>query len=379
MTKWVPWLIAILVFIGLYLWLSAEKPVPVEIVFADRGRVEKTVTNTRAGTVTACQRARMSLPIGGQIKEILVKEGQLVEKNQLLLSLWNEDKKAKLNETKSRYAASQKNQQSSCVLADNAKKHAKRQLSLLKQKLTSQEQVDAALASADSSMASCQAAKAQTEATLATVNTMAAILEQTYLTAPFSGIVAEITGEVGEYTTPSPPGVATPPAVDLLTHDCHYITAPIDEVDAALLSVGKPVRISLDAYRGEYMTGKLRRISPYIRDYEKQARTVTVEVDFNEHKTPHLLAGYSADVEIILEAKEPVLRLASDMVINYEHVLVLNSENIIEQRQVKVGLSNWQYSEILSGLTKTDRVITSIGRSEVKPGVKAVASKGSNK
>ena len=185
------------------------------------------------------------------------------------------------------------------------------------------------------------------------VNTINAAIEQTYLIAPFKGIIAEITGEIGEYTTPSPPGVPTPPAIDILTHDCHYVTAPIDEVDAALLSVGKPVKITLDAFRDRYFKGTLRRISPYIQDYEKQARTVTIEVDMTEHSDPHLLAGFSADVEVILDAKENVLRLPSDLIINNEYVLILNPQGVIEKRNVTIGIGNWQYTEVVKRINRT--------------------------
>lgn len=81
------------------------------------------------------------------------------------------------------------------------------------------------------------------------------------------------------------------------------------------------------------------------------------------------MAGYSADVEVILARKENILRLPSDLIINDEYVLVLNADNIIEQRDVALGISNWQYSEILSGINKTDKIISSVGLTGVKVGV----------
>jgi HlyD family secretion protein len=374
MAKWLTvakWLFASLLLIFLYWWLTQEKPLTVDIVHVDIGLVEATVSNTRAGTVTACKRAKMSLPIGGQIAKIAVKEGQLVEQGQLLLSLWNKDRKAKLNETNALLAASLQEKNRACIVAENAQKDARRQRSLLQQKLTSQEKLDSAKANAQASQASCEAAQSQVNARQAVVDGIAANIEQTYLHAPFTGVIAEIIGEVGEYTTPSPPGVPIPPAIDLLTHDCHYISAPIDEVDAAQLIPGQPVRISIDAFRGEEIAGKLRRVSPYVQDFEKQARIVTIEVDLISHRTPHLLAGYSADVEVILKSKDAVLRLASDLIINDEYVLRLNSDGIIEQVPVTIGLSNWQYTEILSGLSETDQVISSLGLTGVKAGVSA--------
>ena len=71
--------------------------------------------------------------------------------------------------------------------------------------------------------------------------------QRTVLVAPFDGTVAKIVGEVGEYSTPSPPGVATPPAIDLIDESCLYVKAPMDEVDAPKIKVGQPVRITLDA------------------------------------------------------------------------------------------------------------------------------------
>ena len=130
------------------------------------------------------------------------------------------------------------------------------------------------------------------------------------LRAPFDGIVAEINGEIGEYLTPSPPGIPTLPAVDLIDDTCLYVTAPIDEVDAAQLKVGMKGRITLDAYRGKHFTGTVRRIAPYVLALEKQARTVEVEVEFDDPgDARHLLVGYSADIEVVVQAHDKVVRI----------------------------------------------------------------------
>ncbi|WP_206486420.1 efflux RND transporter periplasmic adaptor subunit [Thalassotalea sp. G2M2-11] len=370
MWNWLRWIILTLTIALLYLWLTQEKVITVNVIQPSIGRVEQTIANTRAGTVTACQRARMSLPIGGQIEDIQVKEGQHVTQGQLLLSLWNKDKLTKKQQMLALVAAGESHKNSACILADKAAKDAQRQTRLLAQKLTSEEDLEQAQAQADVAQANCQAATAELLANKAAVKNIDAYLEQSYLTAPFDGIIAKVTGEIGEYTTPSPPGVATPPAVDILTDDCHYITAPIDEVDAANLTVGRPVNITLDAFRGQTFAGTLRRIAPYIQDYEKQARTVTVEVDIDQHQSPHFLAGYSADIEVILAAKDEVLRIPSDLIINNEYVLVVNQNNVIERQAITIGLNNWQFSEVTSGLTRQHILVASIGLTGVSPGVK---------
>jgi HlyD family secretion protein len=374
MDKWLKWTFTLAIIAFSVYWLNRQDPIAVTITHAALGTVEHTVVNTRAGTITACQRARLSLPIGGQIEHIYVQEGDVVEQGQRLLSLWHDDQLARLVENQARLGAVLHTQESTCIGAQKDALDVKRVSALLQQALTAQENLDNAIAQSQASQASCLAGKAQLQAQQAQLDWVKARIEQTQLIAPFSGIIAEITGEVGEYTTPSPPGVATPPAIDLLTHDCHYVSAPIDEVDASSLSLNAEVRISLDAFRHKTLRGKLRRIAPYVQDYEKQARTVTIEVDIDQHQSPHLLTGYSADVEIILAQQNQVLRLRSDLITNKAYVLILNKDNIIERRDISIGLSNWQFTQITQGLTSKDRVIESVGMTGIMPGVYAVVA-----
>jgi HlyD family secretion protein len=193
------------------------------------------------------------------------------------------------------------------------------------------------------------------------------------LRAPFDGIVADISGELGEYATPSPPGIPTLPAIDLIDDSCLYVSAPIDEVDAAKLVVGQHSRITLDAMKGHTFSGKVRRIAPYVLDLEKQARTVEVEVEFSElAKSENLLVGYSADVEIVHATREKVLRIPTQTLMEGNRVLLYGSDGVLEERKVSTGLSNWEYAEVISGLNEGDQIVSSLDRPGVKAGVRVV-------
>jgi len=67
----------------------APNPFAVVLQKVERGTVEASVSNTRAGTVNACRRAKMSPAAGGQIAKLQVKKGQRVKKGQVLLELWD--------------------------------------------------------------------------------------------------------------------------------------------------------------------------------------------------------------------------------------------------------------------------------------------------
>ncbi len=369
------WHIAIVVVVlaaGLVYWATRPDPVAVNLVAVERGAVELTVSNTRAGTVEACRRARLSMPIGGQIDRLPVSEGDRVEEGQLLMALWNLDRAARLAETRAALVSATRDSESLCIAAASDRREARRLEGLAERRLVSQESADLAHARADASSASCEAGKARQLQAEAAVQTAEAHLAQTELRAPFAGVVADVTGEVGEYVTPSPPGIPTPPAIDLVTDDCHYISAPIDEVDASDIDLGMPVRITLDAFRGREFPGTVTRIAPYVMDYERQARTVTVEAQFDEVPGDiRLLAGYSADLEIILDSHPDTLRLPSEVILEGRAVLLINERGVLERRELGIGLANWRYTEITGGLSRGDRVVANVGAAGVVPGARA--------
>ncbi|MDX8385159.1 MAG: efflux RND transporter periplasmic adaptor subunit, partial [Gallionella sp.] len=205
-----------------------------------------------------------------------------------------------------------------------------------------------------------------------------ASLERMVLRAPFSGIVADISGELGEYATPSPPGILTLPAIDLIDDSCMFVSAPIDEVDAANIKLGQEARITLDAIRGKSFPGKVKRIAPYVLELEKQARTVEVEVEFVELPTDeNLLIGYSADVEIVHDSRTNVLRIPTQTLLEGKRVLLRNANDVLEERTVTPGLSNWNQSEITDGLNEGDQIVLSLDRDGVEAGanVQSEASK----
>jgi HlyD family secretion protein len=352
---------------------TRPKPIEVELATLARGTVESTVVNTRAGTIKACRRARLSPTAGGQIVKLWVKEGDRVKQGQPLLELWNTDLAAQRELARRQLTTAEERRREACIVADNARGEAGRTRQLAEKGFVSSQRGEDADAEARARQANCDATAADVKRAQAQIRVTQAGLERTVLNAPFAGIVARITGEVGEYTTPSPPGIPTPPAVDLIDDTCLYVTAPMDEVDAPRLKAGQPARISLDALPGRTFAGKVRRIAPYVTEVEKQARTVDVEVNFDHPSERPLLVGYSADVEVIIERRDNVLRVPTQAIQQNGKVLVLGADDKLEARNLKTGLANWAYTEITGGLNAGDRVLLSFDQEGVKAGVKVKA------
>jgi HlyD family secretion protein len=147
----------------------------------------------------------------------------------------------------------------------------------------------------------------------------------------------------------------------------------MDEVDAPKIGAGQPVRISLDALPGKSFPGKVKRIAPYVSAVEKQARTVDIEATFDDPQAPgKLLIGYSADVEVILAVRNDVVRVPTSALLEGGRALVARGDGKLEERTIKAGLANWEYTEVLDGLKAGDRVVTSLERAGVKAGANYV-------
>jgi HlyD family secretion protein len=363
-------ILAAVVVLGLGAWwLGRPDPIDVRVEIVGKGSVQDTVANTKAGTIEACRRAGISPRLGGQIAVMPVSEGDLVDKNQILMEFWNDDLLAQVKLAQSEVQATEAKWEQACIVAQLAKREAERQRKLSAKDLASEEAIDKAESEALAQNAACNAALSAVEVSRARQDVAEAALDQTRLRAPFSGVVAEVNGEVGEFVTPSPVGIPTPPAVDLMDISCLYVSAPIDEVDAPEIRIGMAANISLDAFPEQLFEGRVRRVAPYVLDLEKQARTVDVEVEFaDQDDCGCMLPGYSADIEVILDQHSDVLRIPTQAVSEGQRVFVVGKDDYLEERTIEVGLRNWAWTEVTAGLQAGERLVISIDREGLEAG-----------
>ena len=372
--KWILLFIIASAAVWAFWHYTRPDPIAVSVKPVTRGTVERTVANTRAGTVKACRRAKLSPSIGGQIALLPIRKGDRVKEGALLLELWNNDLAAQVLLAEREVTATRSRTLSACSRAAVAAKNADRLLTLLKSNVGTQERTENAVAEADALNAECEGARSEVQVREAQLAVARANLQRTRLLAPFDGVIGEINGERYEYVTPSPLGVPTPPVVDIIESGCFYVIAPIDEVDVAGIRVGMPARVTMDAYGSRIFQGQVRRVSDYVLDVEKQARTVDVEVSLvNQEDFSLFLAGYSADIEVILDVRPDVVRVPTEAVMADQHVYVFKpAQAKIERRKIRSGLSNWDHTEVMDGLKPGEQVVVNIDAPDLKDGAPAI-------
>jgi HlyD family secretion protein len=130
--------------------------------------------------------------------------------------------------------------------------------------------------------------------------------------------------------------------------------------------------VTVDSRPGEELAGRIVRVASFVEDVEEQNRTVEIEVELADPGAAGtLLPGTSADVEVILEVREGVLRIPTSALLEGGRVLVVEGGVLVE-RAVEPGLSNWDWTEVRSGLEPGDEVVTSLDRTGVAPGAEVV-------
>lgn len=263
-------------------------------------------------------------------------------------------------------------QQEACLAAQRAARERERTARLAQDEIASQDLLDQATTEAERAAAACEAAGASVERAEAAVLLARTKVEKTVLRAPFDGIIADLATEVGEWVSPSPPALPIPPVVDILDPDSIYISAPMDEVDSARIAPGQAARVTVDSYRGQSFSAEVVRVAPYVLDVEAQNRTVEIEAELDDVKmTRRLLPGTSADIEVTLQERKDVVRIPTQALLERDRVLLVE-DGMLVARDVETGLSNWDYTEIRSGLEVGDQVVLTLDRPEVQVGAPVV-------
>ncbi len=367
--------LTLLVLLGLALryLVFVPEPVAVVVALAAPGGVEETVTNTRAGTVMARRRAKLSPEMGGMVLAIPLREGQRVKRGDVVLRLDDRLQQAELVLAEKDREASLSREQEACLSADRAERERERTARLAQQAIASEDLLDRASTEALRAHAACEAARANVARARAAVALGETRVEKMVLRAPFDAIVAEVDAELGEWVTPSPPALPVPAAIDILDPDSIYISAPMDEVDSASIQLDQRVRVTVDSHSGASFWGHVSRIAPYVLDVEAQNRTVEIEVDLEDSGlAATMLPGTSADVEVVLEKRDARLRIPTSALLEGTRVLVVGDENRLVSQVIETGLSNWDFTEVTNGLNPGDRIVLSLDRPEVVEGATVV-------
>ena len=347
--------------------LFRPRPLSVDQVPAGFGTVENLVTNSEAGSVRTRAVARLGAERPGRVVAIPRREGTAVQAGAVVLVLDASTAEARLAVARRDREAADATHQVTHANAELERGRHERIAALSRRALASDEAVEEAKARRLAADAELDAAEARLESATSAERLARDELEHHVVRAPFAGVITRRFVEVGE-------SVATGQAVlEIADLERLYVTAPIDERDTRGLRPGQEVRVTVDAFPGTKWPGRLTRLGSVVDETRDQNRTLEVEADFLPASgSESLRPGMTADLEVVLDRREGVLRVPSAAVLDGNRVWTIEGDRAVTRR-IATGLRNWEWTEVVSGVAAGTPVITSLDQAGLAPRVRVRA------
>jgi RND family efflux transporter MFP subunit len=315
--------------------------------------VQQAVTRylNATGNTAPIQTVDLVARVQGVLQSINYKDGSFVKRGTTLFTIEPETYKLKLEQAQAAEAGSQ-------ASLKQAETDYKRQVDLVARQAVSQATLDTSTSNRDNAQANLQQAQANTK--IAAIN-----YGYTDVVAPFDGIVSAHLVSVGELV-----GAASPTQLATIVQlDPIYVNFNVNEQDVLRVRAEAkrrgltssdltqlPIEVGLQTETGYPHKGKLDYAAPTVN---QSTGTLAVRgVLPNADRV--LLPGYYVRVRVPFDQKQnallvPDVALGSDQAGRY--VLVVNGDNVVEQRKVRTGPVEGDLRVIESGLKADDRVV----------------------
>jgi len=206
----------------------------------------------------------------------------------------------------------------------------------------------------------------QLDVALASQQQLNAMSDYTRIVAPFTGVITKRyvdTGALVQAGTNS--NTQALPVVSVAETDLFRLTLPVPESAVPTVRLGSRVSVRVPSLNRNF-DGKISRFAD---DLSEETRTMHTEVDV-ANKDGSIVAGMYAEVDLTLQAKASVLAIPIQAVTrngDQASVLIVNGQDRVEERKVKLGLEGANQVEVVSGLSPQERVVVG-SRSGFRPG-----------
>jgi len=221
-------------------------------------------------------------------------------------------------------------------------------------------------AQVSSAKAALSAAQQELEVAQASKRQVAALSDYTRITAPFAGVVTNRYADTGALVAAgTSSSTQATPVVRLAQISVLRLVLPIPESVAAQIHLHDPVKVHVQALNQE-IEG---RVSRFADSLDVQTRTMQTEIDC-DNRDGRLMPGMFTESEILLRQKANTLTVPLEAVVRNGDdatVFAVDSQNILEERHVKLGLEDNARIEVLSGFSEGDRVVIG-NRSQFRSG-----------
>ncbi|WP_438864160.1 efflux RND transporter periplasmic adaptor subunit [Neptunicella sp.] len=378
-TKIITGIVVVIIAAGVYLTLAGKKEdkgIEVEVEPVKLAQIVQKVNGT--GKIQPKTQINISADVSAKITRMEVKEGDWVEKGELLVELDRERYLASVESEEATVRSAQAQAKLVKENRDQAEKVFRRAQELVAQKLESQSALDSAQALYQVEVARYESALDQVEQSKGQLKQARDALSKTTIYAPMSGTVSKLNKEQGEIAI----GSQFQEDVIMIIANLNEMEAlvKVDENDIIAIQLGQHSDIEVDALLGEKLSGKVSEIASSAVDIpagttnQKTEFEVTVALTGDVSK---LRPGMTASADIVTDTREQAISVPIQSVtVRTADQLKAEGQNftagkdgfvevvfVIEDgksvaKQVKTGIQSDALIEIVDGVKEGDQVVT---------------------
>lgn len=314
-----------------------------------------------SGYIVAQRKAAVASKLTGRLTALLVEEGSVVKKGQVLARMENADTGAVKDQAQANLSNARAVLKQVAVERDNLKQDYDRYKRLIAGGYISQSDYDAVNTRYLRSLEAVKAAEAAVRGAEAALSGAEVNFDYAYIRAPFDGVVLTKNADVGDIVTPlSASSTSKAAVVTLADMDSLQVEVDVSETSITLIKVGQPCDIQLDALSDRRFRGAVHAIVPTV---DRAKATVLVKVKILD-RDPRMLPDMSAKVSFLsreLASEELKPRLAVNQSAleskSNNNVVYRISDNKARKTAVATAGKLGDMVEVTSGLKPGDRVV----------------------
>ncbi len=311
--------------------VTAEKPIAVTVAPAVAQDIA--ISRTYTGTLEGFKQAKIYSSIPEAVVDLPVTEGRQVQAGQAVILLEKDGPSSRYKQAEAMYL--------------DAKDNYEKMGELFKQGAISEQTYNSLKTNFEVAKANYTAARQQVE-----------------LTTPISGILTDLSVNIGQY---APLGV---PLATVAQTDRMRLTIYIDGRSASFIKNGQQARVKVEG-RSPDTLGYVGTVTEVAKSADPDTRQFRVEIQI-ENKEGMLSPGMYARATIVTSRLENVLTVPKEAVFMIEgisKIYTLAADNRVKEKSITVGESSAEFSQVTSGLQAGENVVV-LGRNQVEDGSK---------
>ena len=398
---------AILAAAVFLIFLSVRpKPAPVSMWEMKTREISETVSGVSMGFIEPGKRVFLQPEITARIKEIKIRRGERVKTGQALVVLDDSDFKDQLRILDAALPLFEARLKQGRVHAAQLKADFGRAQKVFDGGSLAGQSYELAKMALDVGEAELEAAQAALSQAQVNREVVASSLRKTVLRAPFDGAVLDISLEVGQLwgglavssstggALPSVSGrsegsgaAGTPALIsqvigasqasgqlEFVDDSQMFACMDIDENDFWKVKVGQPASLVIDALGKRKLSGTVTEIYPFISRVLDQNRTARVKIRLSDELKADVFPGMSVNIEIQISSRKDVLVAPTSAILVRPNGKIAYRVvgGILEETPVEIGISNWEWCEISSGLKAGDRIARPPEAGQLRDGLRII-------